>query len=47
MATVVEATLRDWAPVVTLYANAENAAAHRVYEKVGFVRTNTFATVLI
>ncbi len=47
MATVVETTLRDWAPVVTLYVNADNAAARRVYDKVGFARTNTFATVLL
>lgn len=47
MATVVAAALRDWAPAVTLYANADNVAAHRVYDKVGFVRSTTFATVLL
>lgn len=47
MATVVAATLRDWSPVVTLYVNADNAAARRVYDKVGFTRTGTFATVLL
>jgi len=47
MASVVAAALRDWAPVVTLYVNADNLAARRVYDKVGFVRTATFATVLL
>ena len=47
MASVVAAVLRDWAPAVTLYVNADNLAARRVYDKVGFVRTATFATVLL
>ncbi len=47
MASVVAAALRDWAPAVTLYVNADNLAARRVYDKVGFVRTATFATVLL
>ena len=47
MATVVDATLRDWSPVVTLYVNADNVAARRVYDNVGFTRTGTFATVLL
>lgn len=47
MAAVVAAALRDWAPVVSLYVNADNKAARRVYDKVGFVRTTTFATVLL
>jgi len=47
MASVVAATLGDWAPVVSLYVNADNTAARRVYDKVGFVRTATFATVLL
>ncbi len=47
MATVVATTLRAWAPIVTLYVNADNAAARRVYDTVGFERTGTFATVLL
>ncbi len=47
MAAVVEATLRDWAPVVSLYVNADNLPARQVYERVGFTRTGSFATVLL
>ncbi len=47
MASVVAATLRDWAPVASLYVNADNPSARRVYDKVGFSRTTTFATVLL
>jgi len=47
MAAVVAATLRDWAPVVSLYVNADNLPARRVYERVGFTRTGSFATVLL
>ncbi len=47
MASVVAAALRDWAPVATLYVNADNTAARRVYDKVGFRRVATFATVLL
>lgn len=47
MAAVVGAALRDWAPVVTLYVNADNHPARRVYDKVGFERASTFATVLL
>lgn len=47
MAAVVAAALIDWAPVVTLYVNSDNRAARRVYDKVGFTRTTTFATVLL
>ena len=47
MAAVVAAALTDWAPVVTLYVNSDNRAARRVYDKVGFTRTTTFATVLL
>ena len=45
-AAVVEHALRDVAPVVSLYANAYNAPALRVYERVGFRRTATFTTIL-
>jgi hypothetical protein len=46
MAAVVELALRTVAPVVTLYVNAHNTAARAVYDRVGFERTATFATVL-
>jgi len=46
-ASVVATALRDWAPLATLYVNADNAAARRVYDKVGFQRAATFATVLL
>jgi predicted GNAT family acetyltransferase len=46
MAAVVQTALREVAPVVSLYANAYNAAALRVYERVGFKQTATFTTIL-
>ncbi len=46
MATVVALALRDVAPVVSLYANSFNHQALRTYEKIGFVRTDTFSTIL-
>ena len=46
MAAVVEAVRSDVAPVVSLYVNDFNLAARRVYERVGFARTATFATVM-
>ncbi|MGI8676173.1 MAG: GNAT family N-acetyltransferase [Nocardioidaceae bacterium] len=46
MAAVVNVVLAEIAPVVTLYVNADNTAARRAYEHAGFVRTNTFTTVL-
>jgi ribosomal protein S18 acetylase RimI-like enzyme len=46
MAAVVDAVLRDVAPVVSLYVNDYNHAARRIYELVGFRRTATFATVM-
>jgi predicted GNAT family acetyltransferase len=46
MAAVVEAALRDNAPIVSLYVNDYNARAIAVYEKVGFERVGTFATIL-
>jgi len=46
MAAVVDHVLRDLAPVVSLYVNDYNRAARRVYERVGFHRTATFATVM-
>jgi predicted GNAT family acetyltransferase len=46
MAAVVECAVRDLAPVVTLYVNEHNVPAYRAYQRVGFVRTADFATVL-
>lgn len=45
-AAVVAAAQRDIAPVVSLYVNAHNASARRVYERVGFHEKGTFASVL-
>ncbi len=46
MAAVVEATLRDVAPVVSLYVNSYNTAAIDVYRRVGFREVGAYATVL-
>ena len=46
MAAVVELVRRDIAPVVALYVNEYNLPARRVYERVGFRQTATFATVM-
>lgn len=46
MAAVVEGVRLRIAPLVSLYVNGYNHRAIRVYEKVGFIRTGTFATVL-
>jgi len=46
MAAVVEHVRAEVAPVVSLYVNGFNHRAVHVYEKVGFTRTGTFATVL-
>ncbi|WP_324616607.1 GNAT family N-acetyltransferase [Ornithinimicrobium avium] len=47
MAAVVEHTRRHVARTVTLYVNDFNEPAVRTYERVGFARTGTFATVLL
>src|SRR5262249_41150325 len=47
MSTVVRDTLRRVAPSVSLYVNDYNAPARRVYERCGFRRAGTFATVLL
>jgi predicted GNAT family acetyltransferase len=46
MAAVVDLVRREVAPVVSLYVNEWNHAARRTYEKVGFVETARFATVM-
>jgi predicted GNAT family acetyltransferase len=46
MAAVVRDALRRVAPTVSLYVNDYNRAARRVYERCGFRRVGTFATVL-
>lgn len=46
MAAVVVDALRRVAPTVTLYVNDFNTPARRVYDRCGFRRVGTFATVL-
>jgi uncharacterized protein len=46
MAAVVDLAMRHVAPVVSLYVNAHNEAARRVYERVGFRQTATFTTIM-
>jgi uncharacterized protein len=46
MASVAELAMQDIAPVVTLYVNAHNVSARRCYERVGFVETCAFTTIL-
>lgn len=46
MAAVADYARLHVAPVVSLYVNEHNAPARRVYEKVGFVQTAEFGTVL-
>jgi uncharacterized protein len=45
-AAVAAAAQRDIAPIVSLYVNAFNMGARRAYDRVGFVRQETFASVL-
>jgi predicted GNAT family acetyltransferase len=45
-AAVVRLARRYVAPVVSLYVNSFNTPARRAYEKVGFTRIGTFASVL-
>jgi predicted GNAT family acetyltransferase len=47
MAAVVRDALRRVAPSVSLYVNDFNTPARRVYERCGFRRMGTFATVLL
>jgi predicted GNAT family acetyltransferase len=45
-AAVAAAAQRDIAPIVSLYVNGFNVGARRAYDRVGFVRQETFASVL-
>ena len=45
-ASVVAIAQAQFAPVVSLYVNDFNIAARRVYERVGFRRVGTFASIL-
>ncbi len=46
MATVVRYARERFSPTVSLYVNGYNEPARRAYERVGFSRHGTFATVL-
>jgi predicted GNAT family acetyltransferase len=46
MAAVVAMTLRDVAPVVSLYVNDYNHAARATYRRVGFTDRGSFMSVL-
>jgi ribosomal protein S18 acetylase RimI-like enzyme len=46
MAAVINEVLADVAPAVSLYVNAHNEPARRAYERVGFVQTATFSTIM-
>lgn len=46
MAAVVDATLRDIAPTVSLYVNDYNVAARAAYRRVGMTDCGTFMSVL-
>jgi predicted GNAT family acetyltransferase len=47
MAAVVRDALRRVAPSVSLYVNDYNTGARRLYDRCGFRRVGTFATVLL
>lgn len=46
MAAVADIVRREIAPTVSLYVNEWNAPARRAYERVGFVETARFSTVM-
>ncbi|MFT4009159.1 MAG: GNAT family N-acetyltransferase [Nocardioidaceae bacterium] len=46
MAAVAEYARHEIAPIVSLYVNEHNLPARRAYEKVGFVQTAEFGTVM-
>ena len=47
MAAVVEQVRESVAPLVTLYVNAHNVPARRLYDRVGFEQVETFASYLL
>ncbi len=47
LAAVVEQVRATVAPVVTLYVNDHNRSARRTYERVGFVETEMFSSILL
>ena len=47
VAAVVHLVRETISDVVTLYVNDHNTAARRTYERVGFVHTETFASILL
>jgi len=47
IAAVVRFVLQDLASVVSLYANIYNTRALAAYKRVGFVQTDTFASILL
>jgi predicted GNAT family acetyltransferase len=46
LAAVVEQVRATVAPMVTLYVNDHNRSARRTYERVGFIETEMFASIL-
>jgi predicted GNAT family acetyltransferase len=46
MAAVAQIVRREIAPVVSLYVNDWNHSARAAYERVGFVQTAQFSTVM-
>ena len=47
MARVVDLVEAELAPTVSLYVNGYNTPALRAYERAGFERVGTFATVIL
>lgn len=47
LAAVVRQVRRQVAPIVTLYVNDHNEPARRLYDRVGFTQTATFASILL
>ena len=43
---MAEPTGREIAPVVSLYVNDWNVSARRAYERVGFVESARFSTIM-
>ena len=46
MAAVVQAIRQNVAPVVSLYVNEWNVPARAAYERVGFIETARFSTIM-